>query len=91
MFCAGWWSDYAEHATLALAGVLAASRGPGWRVLRVCVAQCGSTWDWSPHSALPHHPGSWGRIGGTAAISVGAGFGVAAWLERERDVPATVD
>ena len=40
---------------------------------------------------LPHHPGSWGRIGGTAAILVGAGFGVAAWLERERDVPATVD
>jgi hypothetical protein len=27
----GWWSDYAEHATvLALAGVLAASGGPGW-------------------------------------------------------------
>jgi hypothetical protein len=37
---------------------------------------------------LPHHPGSWGRIGGTAAILVGAGFGVAAWLERHREVPA---
>jgi hypothetical protein len=31
----GWWLDYAEHATvLALAGVLAASRGPGCRILR---------------------------------------------------------
>jgi hypothetical protein len=32
----GWWLDYAEHATvLALAGAFAASRGPGWRILRV--------------------------------------------------------
>src|SRR3954454_24414971 len=32
---AGWWSDYTEHVTvLAVAGVLAASRGPGWRILR---------------------------------------------------------
>lgn len=31
----GWWLDYAEHATvLALAGLLAVSRGPGWRILR---------------------------------------------------------
>ena len=31
----GWWLDYAEHATvLALAGVLAVSRGPGRRILR---------------------------------------------------------
>lgn len=91
MFRAGWWSGYAEHATLALAGVLAASRGPGWRVLRVL---CSAVWLYLGLVAalvLPHHPGSWGRIGGTAAISVGAGFGVAAWLERERDVPATAD
>jgi hypothetical protein len=39
---AGWWLDYAEHATvLALAGVLAASRGPGWRILR---ALCRAVW-----------------------------------------------
>jgi hypothetical protein len=86
---AGWWSDYAEHATvLALAGVLAASRGPGWRVLRV---MCSAVWLYLGLVAalvLPHHPGSWGRIGGTAAILVGAGFGVAAWLERHREVPA---
>ena len=38
----GWWSDYAERATVfALAGVLAASRGPGWRVLRVL---CSAGW-----------------------------------------------
>jgi hypothetical protein len=38
----GWWLDYAEHATvLGLAGVLAASRGPGWRILR---GLCGAVW-----------------------------------------------
>jgi hypothetical protein len=38
----GWWSDYAEHATvLALAGVLAASRGPGCRILR---GLCSAVW-----------------------------------------------
>jgi hypothetical protein len=36
------WLDYAEHATvLGLAGVLAASRGPGWRILR---GLCGAVW-----------------------------------------------
>ena len=38
----GWWLDYAEHATvLALAGVLAASRGPGCRILR---GLCSAVW-----------------------------------------------
>ena len=63
--------DYAEHATvLALAGVLAASRGPGWRLLR---ALCSAVWLYLGMVAalvLPHHPGSWGRIGGTAALLV---------------------
>ena len=87
---AGWWSDYAERTTVfALAGVVAASRGPGWRVLRVL---CSAGWLYLGLVAalvLPHHPGSWGRIGGTTAILVGAGFGVAVWLEREREVLAT--
>jgi hypothetical protein len=58
----GWWLDYAEHATvLALAGVLAASRGPGWRMLR---GLCSAVWLYLGLVAalvLPHHPGSWGR------------------------------
>jgi hypothetical protein len=84
---AGWWSDYAEHATvLALAGVLAASRGPGWRVLRV---MCSAVWLYLGLVAalvLPHHPGSWGRIGGTAAILVGIGFGFAAWRRSDGEL-----
>jgi hypothetical protein len=46
----GWWLDYAEHATvLALAGLLAARRGPGCRILRGCAARSGCTSDWSRH------------------------------------------
>jgi hypothetical protein len=83
----GWWLDYAEHATvLALAGVLAACRGPGWRILR---ALCSAVWLYLGMVAalvLPHHPGSWGRLGGAAALSVGVGFGVAAWRGSKREV-----
>jgi hypothetical protein len=83
----GWWLDYAEHATvLALAGVLAASRGPGWRMLR---GLCSAVWLYLGLVAalvLPHHPGSWGRIGGAAALMVGVGFGVATWRGSEREV-----
>jgi hypothetical protein len=86
----GWWLDYAEHATvLALAGVLAASRGPGWRILR---GLCSAVWLYLGLVAalvLPHHPGSWGRIGGAAALLVGIGFGVAAWRGSEREVTGT--
>ena len=86
----GWWLDYAEHATvLALAGVLAASRGPGWRILR---ALCSAVWLYLGLVAalvLPHHPGSWGRLGGAAALLVGVGFGVAAWRGSEREVTGT--
>jgi hypothetical protein len=57
----GLWLDYAEHATvLALAGVLAASRGPGCRILR---GLCSAVWLYLGVVAalvLPHHLGSWG-------------------------------
>jgi hypothetical protein len=83
----GWCLDYAEHATvLALAGVLAASRGPGSRILR---GLCSAVWLYLGLVAalvLPHHPGSWGRIGGGVAVLVGIGFGVAAWRGSERQV-----
>ena len=86
----GWWSDYAEHATvLALAGVLAASRGPGWRILR---GLCSAVWIYLELVAarvLPHHPGSWGRIGGAAALLAGIGFGLAAWRGPGREVTGT--
>jgi hypothetical protein len=79
---AGWWSDYAEHATvLAMAGVLAASRGPGWRILATL---CSVVWLYLGLVAalvLPHYAGSWGRGGGAFAVLIGAGFAVAAWQD----------
>jgi hypothetical protein len=71
---------------LALAGVLAASRGPGWRILRTL---CSAVWLYLGLVAalvLPHLPGSWGHIGGAVALLVGLGFGVAAWRGSEREV-----
>jgi hypothetical protein len=79
--------DSAEHVTvLALAGVLAVTRGPGWRILR---GLCSAVWLYLGLVAalvLPHHPGSWGRLGGGLALLVGAGFGVAALRDSEREV-----
>jgi hypothetical protein len=40
---------------------------------------------------LPHHPGSWGRVGGAAALVVGVGFGTAAWRGREREMTPSPD
>jgi hypothetical protein len=86
----GWWLDYAEHATvLALAGVLATSRGPGCRILR---GLCSAVWLYLGLVAalvLPHHPGSWGRIGGAVAFLVGICFGLATWRGPEREVTGT--
>jgi hypothetical protein len=88
---ANWWSDYAEHATiLAVAGVLAASRGPGWRILR---CTCAAVWLYLGLVAalvLPHHTGSWGYIGGVGAILVGLGFALAAWRGVEQREPGSV-
>jgi hypothetical protein len=51
-----WWLDYAQRATvLALAGVLACSRRPGWHPERLRDA----TWLYLVAVlVLPHHPGS---------------------------------
>jgi hypothetical protein len=82
---AGWWSDYAEHASvLAMAGVLAVSRGPGWRILATL---CSAVWLYLGLVAslvLPHHTGSWGRVGGVLAVLVGAAFAIITW-QRAHD------
>ena len=69
--------------------MLAASRGPDSRILR---ALCSAVWLYLGLIAalvLPHHPGSWGRLGGAAAMLVGIGFGVAAWRGSKREVTGT--
>jgi hypothetical protein len=86
---AGWWSDYAEHASvLAMAGVLAASRGPGWRILATL---CSAVWLYLglvSSLVLPHHTGSWGRVGGVLAVLVGAAFAVITWQRAHEPTSA---
>jgi len=71
-------------ALTARAGVLAASRGPGWRILATL---CSAVWLYLGLVAclvLPHHTGSWGRVGGALAILVGVAFAVTTW-QRAHD------
>lgn len=76
---ANWWSDYAEHATLlGVAGVLAASRGPGQRVLATLLSAAWLYLGIVAALVLPEYTGSWGRIGGVVAIAIGGGFAVVA-------------
>jgi hypothetical protein len=77
---ANWWADYAEHATLlGLAGVLVASRGPGWRILATMTAAAWLYLGFVAAVVLPEYVGSWGRVGGVAAVAVGLGMAVATW------------
>jgi hypothetical protein len=70
---ANWWADYAEHASvLALAGLIASSGRPGWRILG---ALAGAGWLNLGLLAALHlsdHTGSWGVLGGLLAVAVGA-------------------
>jgi hypothetical protein len=67
---ANWWSDYAEHVTIfAVAGVLAASRGPGWRILRSTPAAVWLYLGFVATLVLPHDTGSWDYVGPICAIA----------------------
>jgi hypothetical protein len=66
--------------------MLAASRGPGWRILRALCSAVSLYLGIVAVLILPHHPGSWGRLGGAAALLVGISFGIAAWHGSKREV-----
>jgi hypothetical protein len=68
------WATAAEHLLLlALAGILAATRRPGWKVLiagtAVAYAYLGTA-----SIALPNQPGGWGTMGGTIGLIASAAF-----------------
>jgi hypothetical protein len=70
---ANWWADYAEHASLiGIAGVVASSGRPGWRVLGGLAAAAWLYLGFVAVFSLPDHTASWGVAGGLAALAVGA-------------------
>jgi hypothetical protein len=76
------WVAYAEHLIwFAVAGLLACSRLPGWRLLAWLTAA-----RWAYLSAVlltvPGQLDSWGPVGGAAALMLSAGFVVVARRER---------
>jgi hypothetical protein len=79
---ANWWNDYAEHAAdIALVGLIAASRAPGSLLLRGVLSGVWLYLGVVAAFVLPDAAGSWGVVGGLAAIAVGVGFGLATWWD----------
>jgi hypothetical protein len=72
-----WWADYAEHITLvALAGLLAGTGRPGWRLLGGFASAAWIYLGVVAAFTLPDHTASWGSVGGVAAILLGAAMAV---------------
>lgn len=87
-------ADFNVHATnaehllvLALAGLLAATRRPGWTVLAAVVAV---TYGFLGVASLvlPNQPNSWGEVGGSASLAWAALFGAATILVARRAGPS---
>ena len=71
--------------------VLAASRGPGWRILRSARAAVWLYLGFVATLVLPHDTGSWDYVGGIPAVLVGLGFALAAWRGVEQREPDLCD
>jgi len=69
---ANWWADYAEHVSvLALAGLIASSGRPGWRILGALAAAGWVNLGLLAALPLSDHTGSWGVLGGLLGTAVG--------------------
>lgn len=76
----------AEHMLLlALAGLLAATRRPGWKVIALGVT---ATYAYLGVASilLPDQPNSWGLVGGIAALLSAAAFAITAAMAGQRVV-----
>jgi hypothetical protein len=79
----------AEHMLLlALAGLLAITRRPGWRVI-ACAVTVTYAYLGVASILLPSQPNSWGAAGGAAALLCSAAFGIAALIAARGDVSYT--
>jgi hypothetical protein len=82
------WASNAEHLiNLSLAALLASMRKPGAAPLGLMVGAV-LVYLGAAAIAVSASPGSWGTIGGVAAIAFGIGFVVLAAVERRRRVRA---
>jgi drug/metabolite transporter (DMT)-like permease len=74
----------AEHLLLlALAGLLAATRRPGWRVLAGAVTAV-YAYIGLASILLPNQPNSWGLIGGVASLAAACAYGITAVVATGR-------
>jgi hypothetical protein len=81
----------AEHLLLlALAGLLAATRRPGWQVISSAVTAT-YTYLGLASILLANQPNSWGVAGGAASLVASAAFGIAAVVAARRDDPGTAE
>ena len=78
-----WTGGIILNLCLVLAGLLAATKRPGWRELGILV---GITYLYLGAAALtvPDQPGSWGVVGGILALLGGASYIAAALGEAQR-------
>ena len=75
----------AEHLLLlALAGLLAATRRPGWRVIASAVTVVYAYLGLASF-LLPNQPNSWGTAGGTVSLLASAAFGITAVIASRGD------
>jgi len=82
------WASNAEHLiNLSLAALLASMRRPGAVALALMVGGV-LVYLGAAAIAVPASSGSWGAIGGVAAIAVGVGFAVLAAVERRWRIAA---
>jgi hypothetical protein len=80
----------AEHIILlALAGLLAATRRPGWKVIAIAVTTT-YTYLAIVSILLPNQPHSWGLAGGITSLLSAAAFGIATAVAARRiDIDTT--
>ena len=83
-----WLTSVILAVLLVLAGVLSATKRPGWQILGLIT---GVTYLYLGSMALllPYYAGSWGVIGGVMGLVAGLGYISAALVEAHRSTQAT--
>jgi VanZ family protein len=78
-----WLLSAVTDILLAVAGLLASTKRPGWKSLGV-ITGIAFLYAGAAAVTVPYHPGSWGTIGGVISMLGGINFIVAAFYEARR-------